>query len=132
MELPDGKIGLGSQHSRRQGNFERGGKVPWNIRLSAFRQLGLLRPSRRLNSIARSTNRKRRSQSVAISWPSNRSINSHYVYLVSPLRINSPAVGLIGIGKPKISSGNSRIRTSASTTLGFCTNDAQKPSSTLG
>ena len=81
---------VGTIRILRTWEIERGGREPWNIRLSAFRQPGSPRPSRRRNSIARSTNRKRRSRSVAISWPSNRSISLHCVYLGSPLQISSP------------------------------------------
>ena len=48
------------------------------------------------------------------------------------LRLLGLSMGPIVTGKPKKSSGSSRIRTSGSTTLGFCTSDAQRRSSTPG
>ena len=52
--------------------------------------------------------------------------------LGSPLQISSPVVGPIITGRLKRFFGSSRIRTSGSTTLGFCTSDAQKRSSMPG
>ncbi len=78
-----------------------------------------------------STNRKKPSRSVAISWPSNRSINSPCVCSASLLPISSPAVRPIATGKQNKPSSSSTTPMSGSTTRGFCTNDVQKRSSTL-